>query len=297
VKIHSSRGRRRAGAPVPSGGRSRGRRSSAAASSAASVSSVRKPVAFTGIAAIATGLAAAVVLPLIQPAEPDAGSHSDTKTFTTTGSVAAATSSTTPAYDRPTVDSKAASTGAASLPAEGSAQPTAGAVPPHFPGAGGTGPAKEAAPVPTSDGTAPGAPATGSTPDTAAPATGPVKARTAAPTATPESTGTAGTPSSAPASPRSSASATPTERSAPERTQRAERSVRAKTSVTAEPTPSTGTAAPGILPEPAPSLGTGKAAADEALRKLRAVRGETVDDPNWRWIRSHLDGRGEELRR
>jgi hypothetical protein len=262
-------------------------------------------VAFTGIAAVATGLAAAVVLPLIQPAEPDAaGSHSDTKTFTTTGSVAASTSSTTPAYDRPTVDSKAASTGAASLPAEGSAQPTTGAVPPQLPAGGEAGPAEDAAPVPTSDGTAAagtskaaGAPATGSTPDTAAPATGPAKAATAAPTATPESTGTAGTPSSTPASPRPSASATPTERSVPERTQPAERSVRARTFVTAEPTPSTGTADPSILPVPAPSLGTGKAAADEALRKLRAVRGETVDDPNWRWIRSHLDGRDEERSR
>ncbi|GLB68820.1 hypothetical protein AHIS1636_32630 [Arthrobacter mangrovi] len=256
-------------------------------------------MAFTGIAAVATGLAAAVVLPLIQPSEPEAaGSPSDTKTFTTTGSVAASTSSTTPAYDRPTVDSKAASTEADPMPAS-DVQPTAGAVSPQVPAAGTNGVSNEPAAVPTSDapratgtpGTA-SAPATGSTRDQAA--AGAAQAPTATPTAAPEPTGTASTASSASESPRPTASATPTERAVPSPTAPAQRSARATAPVSPKPAPSTETSAPGGPPVPGVSLEIGTDKGEAALRKLRAVRGGTVDDPNWRWIRSHLDGREEE---
>ncbi|MFD1214733.1 hypothetical protein ACFQ36_22155, partial [Arthrobacter sp. GCM10027362] len=124
MKMHPVRGRRRAGSTVslPGGPTGRGRRRADAPPAA----TLRRIGTFTGLAAAATGLAAAAVLPLVQAGSQDAAEDlSDLQTSATASSAVVAGNEGTPRFGRSAVGSEAVPRQAKESQPEAEPQPAA----------------------------------------------------------------------------------------------------------------------------------------------------------------------------
>lgn len=282
--MHPVHGRRRAASTVspPDGGTVRGRRRAGAPATI----TLRRIGTFTGLAAAATGLAAATILPLVQAGAQDmAGDRTEFQTSAAAAPGAAATAEGTPAFSRSALDSEAAPRQANESRPDAGSQTPAGPVPAAEPTAPATAGAQEPDAPATAAAQAPAGPASAATRETVPPAA--AAAKQAAPSAAAAAKEAAG-----PATAAASESAAPAERAVPSEAAPLERSVRRKAAVPAEPAPSSEAPVPAEPSASATSPAPRSPAADAPEAQEHPDRDHRTDGPDRRWRDRHWWGEG-----